>query len=139
MNAAAARLAFFGMAEAEAAPRPSPARARVDAAASDNAPADPGPSRQHRNHGAIRLAAGGQLRVTTQRPTITKSGKPLPARLVVRRWFQSHAGRWWPAKDSPGIAVSAEDAKQFLRAIQDAVDSLDRNGEIPRLAGEAKP
>jgi hypothetical protein len=35
--------------------------------------------------------------------------------------------------------VSAEDAKQFLRAIQDAVDSLDRNGEIPRLAGEAKP
>jgi len=64
-NAAAAAPGVLRHAEAEAAPRPSPARARVDAAASDNAPADPGPSRQHRNHGAIRLAAGGQLRVTT--------------------------------------------------------------------------
>lgn len=126
-SSTAARLAFFGMSEDAPAPL-NPTRARVDAVA--GTPSDPGPSKNHRFHGAIQLSGANEIRVSTQAARVTRSGQKESARLIVRRWHLGHGGWWWTSPTEPGITISAGDAEAFGRAVAAAVEAL--------TAGKAK-
>lgn len=120
----AARLSFFGMSEPEA-PAPSPTPAPRGPTPTPRPASDRGPEAVHRLHGAVHIKPGVELRVTSQPPTAGR-----PARILIRRWQQDEANRWWPVRSSTDICWSlhGKDAQSFARAVVSAVKLISTEG-----------
>ena len=83
-------------------------------------PPDPGPAVHHRLHGAIPLADGNELRMTSQ----SARDEARPARICVRRWGQRPNGVWWPVSNDRGIVIDIGHAEAFSEAVAAAARYL---------------
>jgi hypothetical protein len=111
------RMEFF---EPEAPPASTPTPRPRPCPASD-----PGPSIDHRLHGAIPLPRDQELRVTTQRSL----GPDRPARLLIRRWFKKPDGNWWPVPGDSGSVFTGHDVQVLGRAVTTAVQAIEQDAK----------
>jgi hypothetical protein len=127
-SSAAARLAFFGMADE---PEAASTRSHVDAVASGHVGTRPmpthgrkqyrSPEAEHVTHGRIPVDDHGvlELRVTTR-----------AGRLWVRLWRKNPNGAWWPVRDAKGVQIRRAEIVAFQEAVSLACEVIEKAGDL---------